>query len=645
MVTGDPGAGKTRVLQELVRRQAEGYIHGKTARLLLYVNAQGRALARLHEALATELQDLKVGLTYHSIAALTRLGILVPVIDGFDELLGVSGYDDAFSSLAGFLEQLNGEGQLIASARSVYYEEEFLSRADRISATSAGRAWSHVSVRVDEWSDEERRDYLTEWITEKKLSDAEAAALRNNLQDAFTGRNASLAARPLFFTRVVELLQDPSFTPVFENGDDLLHTLVREYSNRELKEKLLDRQSKPLLTNEQFEGLMRELAQEMWNQETREIDSSSVRFVAEYFATVNNLTDATRQIIVERIPALAFLGRGESPNTRSGIAFEHELFFFYFLARSIAPEFQSDTTDIRIILSRSALPEFVADRVALELMSMVPVEERAESNALQGWLDRLAAASASEWRRGTQVRENAGLLVMALLREYAGIEGNRVDAHTIRATAFPGSHLRNVTFVNCSLVDMEIRRTDLSDTIFLDCDAQNVHFFEPMVDPRTTRLQLKGLKVDGVSGIRVRSGDETVTSYDPSYIGTTLKDCGAPISVSGEAKGFNVSQDDIALLERLMRAYHRANPVCVEDDNLKNLFENPRWKRLQSLLDKHQVVTIESRPAGGRPKRFLRRQFRPEQIMSGLANRVGTDKKIRAFWEDLESGVSIESGA
>ena len=83
IVTGEAGAGKTRVLQELVQRQAAAYLKGLTGKLLLYVNAQGRALARLNEALATELQDLKVNLTYHSVTALARVGLLVPVIDGF----------------------------------------------------------------------------------------------------------------------------------------------------------------------------------------------------------------------------------------------------------------------------------------------------------------------------------------------------------------------------------------------------------------------------------------------------------------------------------------------------------------------------------------------------------------------------------
>ena len=244
MVTGGAGAGKTSVLREFVRQQAEAYLSGRTSRLMLYVNAQGRALARLNEALATELQDLKVGLTYHSVAVLAQLGVLVPVIDGFDELLGVSGYDDAFSSLAEFLEQLHGEGWILASARSTYYEEEFLDRAGR---ATGDQTWSHESVRVLEWSDEDRRHYVDMCI-EEKGPPTDAETFHRRVTSTFSGQqHAALASRPLFFTRVVDLLQRGVS---FSGSDDLLQRLVREYTSRELTDKLLDRHSRPLMTSD-----------------------------------------------------------------------------------------------------------------------------------------------------------------------------------------------------------------------------------------------------------------------------------------------------------------------------------------------------------------------------------------------------------
>ena len=533
MVTGGAGAGKTSVLRELVQRRAEAYLNGSASRLLLYVNAQGRPLARLNEALATELQDLRVGLTYHSIAVLAQLGVLVPVIDGFDELLGVSGYDDAFSSLGQFIEQLHGEGQILASARSTYYEEEFLERAARASATG-DQAWSHVPVRIQEWSDGDRQNYLDRWSERKGWSSSEAQARSARVTGAFKGQDA-LARKPVFFTRVVDLLQhDASFA----GGDDLLRTLVREYSSRELKEKLLDRQSRPLLTEEQFEALMQELAEEMWNQETRDLDVGSVRFVAEYFAQDAGMPDTARQVIVERLPAMAFLGQGDAPAARSGIAFEHELFFFYFLAKTIAARLGSKGADLRVVLGRSALPEEMADRVARET---VAVDAPAASSRLQERLDRLSKAAHQESRRAAQVRENAGLLAMALVRERGARD--TVEACTIQSVVFPGSHLRNVTLERCTLNDVVMRRTDLVETRFVGCQARGVQLYEPRVSREATRLELTGLGVEDVAGIRVVD-DGPDANYQPSFIAETLRACGAPIEEDAGRQGPAVPDAD-----------------------------------------------------------------------------------------------------
>lgn len=624
MVTGGAGAGKTRVLQELVRRQADGYIRGQTTKLLLYVNAQGRALARLNEALATELQDLKVNLTYHSIAALARLGIMIPVIDGFDELLGVSGYDDAFSSLAGFLEQLMGEGQLLASARSAYYEEEFLSRAGSIS-TVGNQAWRYVPVRILEWGEEDRRSYLSRWISFNNLSDTDSNWIQGRLDRIFGERNFSLASKPLFFTKVVDLLWR---NPDFSGGDDLLQELVNEYLSRERNEKLLDRQSESLLTDKQFERLMRELAEEMWNQETRELDYRSIRDVAEYVVEDEGLSEATKQIIIERMPALAFLAKADNSVSQTG-AFEHELFFFYFLATSIVSQLTSTQGDMRIILSRSALPEDVAGRVAMELIS----DGSNSRERLQELLDRLSTAGTTEWRRTTQVRENAGLLVMALFRAYADLH-EEIDECAVRSVVFPGSHLSNVRLTRCLLDDVTIRRTDLSSTEFLGCEARNVLLIEPHVEPESTRLELQGLRVAQVIGIHVPGS----MSYEPSVIEGILRECGVPIPTDPQhLPGPYISSEYKELLDRLVRVYRRANPVCIGDDNLTSIFRAPKWDTLERLLLAHGLVRKETRATSGRRTEFLRRQFLPEQLMSGLHEDRCTNDRIRTFWKALES--------
>ena len=631
MLTGAAGAGKTSVLRQLVRLQADKYLRGQTTKLLLYVNAQGRSLARLNEALATELQDLKVGLTYHSVAALTRLGILVPVIDGFDELLGVSGYDDAFSSLANFLEQIAGEGQLLTSARSVYYEEEFLARADRISTTGE-QAWNHVPVRVLDWGDEDRRQYLDEWMEREGVSESDSVSLRNRVNGVLEGKNRPLTLRPLFFTRMVDLLRrDPGFSA----GDDLFRELVEDYLNRELTEKLLDRNSRPLLAEKQFERLMRELAEEMWNQETRELDYRFVREVAEYVVgdEGEGLPEATRQIILERIPTLAFLARRGNGRSHVG-AFEHELFFFYFLAGSIASQLTSNDRDLRIILSRSALPEDVADRVALELIAQ-GIDTR---EGLQELLNRLAKAGTTEWRRTTQVRENAGLIVMALCREYFRRHG-KIDGLSIRSVVFPGSHLKDVALTRCSLAGVTVRRTDLGATRFEDCKAdEGTLFIEPRVRPGSTRLELRGLTLGQVTGLYLQHDGSPGVSYDPSVVAEVLKECGAPIPTDPQgSSGPEASSEYRELLERLMRAYHRANPVCIGDQNLRGIFDHPRWKTLERLLVGRDLVGKETRSTNGQTTEFLRRKFLPERLMSGLNEGAVADERIRGFWRDLES--------
>lgn len=628
MVTGGAGAGKTRVLQELVLRQAERYLQGRTERLLLYVNAQGRALARLNEALATELQDLRVHLIYHSVATLVRVGLLVLVIDGFDELLGVSGYDDAFSSLSTFLEQLDGYGRLIVSARSVYYEEEFLKRAGQASASGHHR-WSHIPVEIMPWNEDNRASYVDALASRHSLSGQQSDDLRKRVHRAFE-HDRRLSEKPLFFSKTVDLVRT---NPEFSSDGDLLGTLIGSFLEREQAEKLLDRQQRPLLTDEWLEKVVGELAEEMWNQETRELDSNSVKEVAEYILFGTEVEESERQIVVERMPTVAFLTRSEKHGT---IGFEHEVFFFYFLALVIAQQYL-DGADMRAILSRSSLPEFVAERLAFELMRRGSLSN---VNDLQELLNRLSTAGRTEWRRTTQVRENAGLIVLALLREFAHAHDTDTEivGRTISTVILPGGDLSDVVLRNCTLDNVTIRRTNLGKTKFLSCHARNVLLSAPRVKLDGTRLELKGIRVpDDVSGIQSLTEKGGVTIYDPQEVTRILALCGAPVKSNVGQDKRDVSDATMALLERLMRAYERANPICDGDDHLQKSFRDEQWPKLRKALIEYGVVRVDKRQAAGGRKEFLRRQFPPDEIMRGAIKASPVQTQIAQFWDAIEA--------
>ncbi len=628
MLTGEAGAGKTLVLRELVRRRAKAYLDGRTRKLLLYVNAQGRALARLNEALATELQDLRVSLTYHSVATLSRLGLLVPVIDGFDELLGVSGYDDAFSSLGSFLERMEGEGQLLASARSVYYEEEFLERANGAS-TSGEAMWTCKPVTLLGWDEDDQSKYLTKIGTARGLSESDIAKLRTRTRGAFKHDESQLASKPWFFAKTVDLLlADPEFS----GGDHLLDELVHGFLRREQRGKLLDRQQVPLLEIDQLERLLGELAEEMWNQETRELDYHSVREVAEITLAGSDLSESVQSIVTERMPTTASLATGG--DRQGSIAFEHEVFFFYFLAKAIN-RYLSGDSDMRLILSRSSLPEEVAEHLSSQLQRS---GQLASGERLQAVLDRLSGAASTKWRRTTQVRENGGLIAMAVLRAFSKNSG-AVESRRIRALSFPGSNLAGVTMEGCFLDDVRVQRTNLSQTKLLDCRSSDLVLVEPRLSPDTTRLEIKGLQTSQVIGLKLWSKERLEEVYDPVEIEEILRRCGAPIPQLSQPERRAVPEKMRGLLERVVRAYGKRNTICTSDENLtKAIFGQPEWMKLRGLLEGHEIIKPVEKSAGssgGRNKEFLRLQVLQSQLMRGETEQTDIDPRIRRLWDDL----------
>lgn len=623
MVTGEAGAGKTSVLQHLVKARAEQYTRGQEHSLFLYINAQGRALARFNEALATELMDLRATLTYHAVSALVRLGLVIPVIDGFDELLGVGGYDDAFSSLASFIEELDGSGRLVASARSTYYEQEFVARANRVSSLGS-QVWRQIPVEVLAWGDAEFNEYVSirsNQIASEKLPESFA----RDVERAFRGPNAHLKTKPLFVAKTVDLIANGT---QLTGNNFLLDELVNAYLDRERTEKLLDRFGGSLLTHEQLENLLITLAEEMWNQETRELDQKAVREVAEYVLMTSSVDEATLRIVCERMTTLAFLATGERNGTAT---FEHEIFFAYFLAHKFAEALSKKDATLSGLLGRSVLPDEVAETTSRILLSSNP------SAKVDSLIANLSEAGATHSVRGGQIRENAGSLTRVILSHYCRDNGP-IRNLLLRNLVIPGGDLDRVELTNATFENVEFRRVNFSNCKILASTARGVWLHEALVSMSDTRLELSGLLVASeVIGLRVLDGNSIRALFDPHEIQDALVTIGAAAPLAPTQRlTRNVKREQFDMVEKLVRAYNRSNPVCISDEFLQNIFGNPSWPKIQRLLVNSGVVSEETRATKGTAKVFLRRQVLPEEIMAGARVDGKIPEQVKKFWDSLE---------
>lgn len=127
----------------------------------------------------------------------------------------------------------------------------------------------------------------------------------------------------MFFVKTVTLLRDDPEVhsdPKAIGNRVLLDTLTFRFLEREREEKLLDRQQTPLLSKDDLESLMADLAQEMWSEETRELDRDSVREVAEFVLESREVPESARQVVVRAQPPLQEIAHTASPEARRTVA-------------------------------------------------------------------------------------------------------------------------------------------------------------------------------------------------------------------------------------------------------------------------------------------------------------------------------------
>ena len=628
-LTASAGQGKSSALRNAHQRQAQKYILGQTRSLSLFVDAQGRGLSKLADVLSRELNDLHVFLPYEAVFSLVREGLLTLIVDGFDELIGARGtYEGAFNSLTNFLERLDGRGTVIAAARSTFLTQEYQSRPHLLAGTSGRHAISQLGILP--WTSSDR-DMFLEKAEESSGRGLVGGGVAQRFRDLDRQDEGDLLGRPLFSRDVlISLIERPQMS-LEARGPGLISLVVRGYIDRECEQKLVNEAGMPILAAEQLREYFCALAYEMWQLETRDIDLETARAQMEILTESWGVRGEDQRIAIDRVGQMPFMITGVT--STHTLAFEHELFFAFFLADplSLALLDESSADSPMASLARA---RFTPDEIDFLVWS-----------AVSGDIDyrkliaRLETLANTRHPRQAQIQENSGSVVAGALRAWTRT-GQLCNGVRLKGFIFEGDSFSEVKAENLEIINCAFNRVDLVGA-HLEGEVVNTEIYSAVVDPKSTRLNLGGLDEESpilqVERMGVQ-GSEPV--YDADLKEEILTAIGARPRNSSLISRFSVDNDVIQLVTVLCRAFDEMNPVGDKHYRYSTVFGHKKWKQVRNALIETELVRVDSpRPSAGPRQQFYRRNFSTAVLLKALNVEQEGERNVDDFWRLLATSA------
>lgn len=570
-LVGQAGLGKTELMLSLAVNRAKNIAANAALDIPLYlfVSSTGRTLSSLEDAVNSALNITKL-LSSHSAKALCRNGLLVLLVDGFDELLGSSGYENALGSLEPWFRELGGRGVLVASARSSYY----LTQYRRSLALAGDLNVDHTLVELQPWSRSESQQYLFQMGTPN--------AIINQLKD----RDWSILSIPFFAKAFAAWIKRKSEA---KNAiPSMFEIVIEQYLDRE-SQKLKDPNLGELLNSEELRELFSEVAELMQGSKNREIEQSDLVYCAQIVVGTSSL-DADRPGLTRRLSSLCGLGVTSDSSGQHQFGFSHEVLFDCFLSLAIQRRMSA------VFNEKSILGLLSASKVNAAVFEWVIEKDETASEALsQKVLFDLSTDTSQV------LSANLGTLWEVMLNKRHGVPPTRqargLTIETIRlssdgwvAVDFTGSTISHLVVLDGSAGEITIAKADIS---LLDVKSEN-----------KARRSLKGVESANITSV---------------LIGSQFAD--RPVQVREILVGLGLSQsvkqeldDELHAAARyyLDRLRRRTDiPVIIdredksaEDQRLSWIsnYDGYLWESFVNALVTSGVARLEPLATSGRPK-------------------------------------------
>ncbi|MEA9562719.1 MULTISPECIES: NACHT domain-containing protein [unclassified Xanthomonas] len=569
---GQAGLGKTELMVNAAIERARAIEKKPSSPLPLYlfISSSGRTLSSLEDAVNSALTITKV-LSSHSAKALCRNGLLVLLVDGFDELLGSSGYENALGSLEPWFNELRGRGVLVASARSSYY----LTQYRKSLALATHLNVDHTLLELQAWTKADSKKYLT-------AMGADESVLRSVKEREWPVLSVPFFAKA--FAAWLELQSDSA-----QAIPSVYEIVIEQYLEREAL-KLRDPNAGELLSSDELRELFSDIAEIMQSTTSREIEQSDLVACAEAVVGTDAL-DRARPGLTRRLSSLCGLGVAFDASGHSQFGFSHEVLFDCFLSLALQRKLTG------VVSTASILRLFSASKINPVAFEWLVEKMPAASKILAQSVEFMVPAG----NEGTVLASNLGALWEEMLGANQGVPP------TLRAI---GLQLEKIQLAKSGWSSLDISRSNVGElsippglTAVVNVTNSTIEFLNAKSPDLLSRA------LTGVESSDIRS------LYVGDRFADNLTDIRAALEDLGLVSRSKVLQNDASreqasnFIGRLTRRSEMPvvldrDDYSAEDQRLSWIghADQGEWVKFVDALEHSGMARLEAMPASGPAK-------------------------------------------
>lgn len=582
-ITSDAGEGKTSLINEIARRQAERFKSRTSDWLLVPIPLGGRHFLRFDDITVGALQNRYrfPFLYYNAFLELVRLGVLVPAYDGFEEMFVENTSGEALSAMGILVNSLQSSGAFVVAARKAYYEFQNLNIQVRLRDVISGYLVGFGKLALNRW----KKAQFLAYCEQRHLPQAGILYDKVVLQ---LKDDHPLISRPVLVRRLVDIAERSSSIDDFllklqSSGGDFFSVFIAQIVEREAKDVWIDRSGdaevkQPLLTFEEHCQLLALLAAEMWQTRVGFLRTETLEFITDYFCEIKRKSAGITIQVRERIKGHALLIA--SSNNQSAVEFDHDAFRQFFLGEAIAQICITRDNLVHAnllnVLRKAVLPDQA-------FQSVIHALKRISGTQLLQVMN-LFAEVASLDGQASFTHENCTSILLGLLNGVDGIQFN------LKRMSFSLNSFREIKLSNISFEFCYFSQTSLEHTTLKDCRFENCHFarLDAYDTTELINVVLNESPVDVLSVLNL-----AVTFFEPNTVRNQLQNLGFTIpETTPELALQPVQQVDleepIIHFERLRRCFMRSTHIS------KNVILRKLGNRANSFMEEILPVLLRT---------------------------------------------------